>query len=135
MATAALDLSRIVLPPINRPKARLTVLDVTKWFGETSGGVKTYLTEKSAYVRSQPELRHVVAVPGTEDSITDNDGVRTYRLRGPSIPTQPQYRFLLATRSLRRIIAHERPDIIEVGSQFFVPWVARLAARGRATPL
>ena len=114
-----------------------TVLDVTKWFGETSGGVKTYLTEKSAYVRRNPGLRHVLAIPGATDEVIDDAGgrVRTYRLRGPQIPTQTQYRFLLATRSLRRIVEHEQPDVIEVGSQMFVPWVTRLATRRRRTPL
>lgn len=111
------------------------MLDVTKWFGETSGGVRTYLHEKSAYVARHPDLRHVLAIPGAADQITDGDGVRTYRLRGPRIPTQQQYRFLLATRSLRQIVEHERPDVIEVGSQIFVPWVARLATRRRPTPL
>ena len=131
----SVNLGRAVLPPRNRPDARLTILDVTKWFGETSGGVRTYLNEKSAYVRRNTALRHVLAIPGATDEIIDDDGVRTYRLRGPRIPTQPQYRFLLATRSLRRIVVHERPDVIEVGSQVFVPWVARLANHGRRTPL
>jgi len=130
-----MGLGHATLPPRSRPGAQLTVLDVTKWFGETSGGVRTYLNEKSAYVRRQPSLRHVLALPGSADQIVDDDGVRTYRLRGPRIPTQPQYRFLLATRSLRRIIRHEQPDVIEVGSQFFVPWVTRLATRGTRTPM
>jgi alpha-1,6-mannosyltransferase len=126
---------RTALPRRTRSDARLTVLDVTKWFGETSGGVRTYLNAKSAYVRRNASLRHVLAIPGAEDEVNDDDGVRTYRLRGPRIPTQPQYRFLLATRSLRRIVEHEQPDVIEVGSQVFVPWVATLANHGRRTPL
>jgi alpha-1,6-mannosyltransferase len=132
---ARFSLGRATLPPRNRPNARLTVLDVTKWFGETSGGVKTYLMEKGEYVRRNPELRQVLALPGPSDSVVDTDGVRTYRLRGPRIPTQSQYRFLLATRSLRRIVEHERPDIIEVGSQIFVPWVTSLATRGLRMPI
>jgi alpha-1,6-mannosyltransferase len=120
---------------VQRPDARLNVLDVTKWFGETSGGVRTYLTAKREYVKRHPELRQVLVIPGPHDEITDDDGFRCYRLRGPRIPSQPQYRFLLATRSLRRIVAHERPDVIEVGSQIFVPWVVRLAARGTGHPL
>ncbi len=111
------------------------MLDVTKWFGETSGGVRTYLHEKRAYVERHPYFRHVLCIPGAADEIVDGDGVRTYRLRGPRIPTQQQYRFLLATRSLRQIVEHEQPDIIEVGSQYFVPWVTRLATRRRPTPL
>lgn len=135
MNSPALMLGAAPLPAVNRPRARLTVLDVTKWFGETSGGVRTYLREKAAFVRQHPDLRHVLVIPGADDSVEDGDGTRTYRLRGPRIPTQQQYRFLLATRTLRHIVEHERPDLIEVGSQIFVPWVARLATRRRPTPL
>ena len=123
------------LPPNDRPQAELSILDITKWFGETSGGVKTYLLEKARYVAARPRLRHVLIIPGPRDHITLGSGVRTYRLRGPLIPTQTAYRFLFATRSTRRIIEHERPGIIEVGSPFFVPWVTALARRRIGTPM
>jgi alpha-1,6-mannosyltransferase len=135
MSHKGIEIGRATLPPPVRAGAELTVLDVTKWYGETSGGVRTYLNAKSAYVRERPALRHVLALPGGVDEIVDDEGVRTYRLRGPRIPTQRQYRFLLATRSLRRIVEHERPDVIEVGSQYLVPWVTRLATRGVRIPL
>ena len=95
----------------------------------------TYLQQKSRYVAQHPELRHVLVIPAARDLVTDQDNVRWYRLRGPRVPRQPQYRFLLATRSLRRIIAHERPNVIEVGSPVFVPWVVARAAHGTGIPL
>jgi alpha-1,6-mannosyltransferase len=42
---------------------------------------------------------------------------------------------MLATRSIRRIVEHERPDLIEVGSPFLVPWITRRAARRFDVPL
>ena len=36
---------------------------------------------------------------------------------------------MLATRSTSRIVAHERPDLIEVGSAWFAPWLVHLATR------
>jgi alpha-1,6-mannosyltransferase len=42
---------------------------------------------------------------------------------------------MLATRSNRRIVTHERPDVIEVGSPGLVPWIVRLAARGLDIPV
>lgn len=123
------------LPAIDRERAELALLDIIKWFGETSGGVKTYLTQKTAYVRARPQLRHTLVIPGARDEVTVDNGTRIYRLRGPRIPTQQAYRFLLATRSTRRLIAHERPHIIEVGSPFMVPWVARHASREWRVPM
>ena len=130
-----LDIGGQVLPPRLRTGASLGVLDITEFFGETSGGVRTYLFEKARYVEARPELRHVVVVPGQRDAITETAGVRCYRLRGPRVPTQAPYRFMLATRSSRRIVEHERPDVIEVGSIGLVPWVVRHATRREAVPL
>ena len=116
-------------------KRPLTVLDITKWYGERSGGVRTYLDEKQRYVSGRPDFRHVLVIPGDRDEVSGQGNTVRYRIRGPRIPTQRQYRFLLAPRTLRRIIERERPDVIEVGSPIFVPWIARFAARGRHIPL
>lgn len=131
--TAALGCD--VLPPLLRPDAALGVLDITEWFGDTSGGIRTYLTEKSRYVAARPWLRHVLAVPGSHDRIADENGVRMYRIQGPPIPRQKPYRFMLATRSVSRIVRHERPDIIEIGSPFIVPWIVRHATRALEVPM
>jgi alpha-1,6-mannosyltransferase len=134
-STAGFDLAASVLPAQRRAEADFGVLDITKWFGETSGGVRTYLLQKARYVEARPSLRHVLVVPGARDSITAGNGIRCYRLRGPRIPTQRPYRFMLATRSIRRIIEHERPSVIEVGSPFLVPWITKRAARRLDVPL
>lgn len=126
---ASLDISRLELPPRLRPAARLGVLDITEFFGETTGGVRTYILQKARYVQRRPDLRQAIVVPGARDEILEASGVRCYRLHGPSVPTQKPYRFLLATRSTSRIVAHERPDLIEVGSAWFAPWLVHLATR------
>jgi alpha-1,6-mannosyltransferase len=111
------------------------VLDITKYFGETSGGIRTYLLEKARYVSGHPGLRQLLVLPGARDALTEIDGVRAYWLRGPAIPFQRPYRFLLAPRTLRRILEHERPDLIEVGSPFLVPWLTRRANRDLRAPM
>jgi alpha-1,6-mannosyltransferase len=117
-----------------RPEAELGVLDISEFFGETTGGVRTYLLQKARYVQRHPTLRQVLVVPGARDSIQESGGVRCYRLHGPSVPSQKPYRFMLATRSTSRIVAHERPDLIEVGSAWFAPWLVHLATRSIALP-
>ena len=125
----ALNISRSELPARLRPAAGLSILDISEFFGETTGGVRTYLLEKVRYVQRNPLLRQVLVVPGAEDQILEGSGVRCYRLHGPPIPTQKPYRFMLATESTSRIVAHERPDLIEVGSAWCAPWLIRLATR------
>jgi alpha-1,6-mannosyltransferase len=130
---SSLDISQSALPARLRPDA-LGVLDISEFFGETTGGVRTYLLQKARYVEARPALRQVLVVPGAHDSIHETDGVRCYRLHGPSVPTQKPYRFMLATRSTSRIVAHERPDLIEVGSAWCAPWLVHLATRRLDVP-
>jgi alpha-1,6-mannosyltransferase len=130
-----LDLSRTSFPPPLRAEGRRTVLDITKYFGDTTGGIRTYLLAKAAYVQARGDLRQVLVIPGAEDALGERDGVRCYRLRGPRIPFDQSYRFLLATRTTRRILEHERPDLIEVGSPWLVPWVTRRANRSLGAPM
>ena len=110
-------------------------LDITKFFGETTGGIRTYLLEKAKYVARQPDTQQVVIIPGPRDMVTDEGHTRWYRLAGIPIPTQAPYRTLLSTRKVRAILQQEAPDIIEVGSPWLVPWVTRRAARSLDAPL
>lgn len=131
----AIDLRAAPLPPRLRPDAKLGALDITEFFGDTTGGIRTYLLEKAKYVEATPSLRHVLVVPGPFDSITQTDGVRCYRLRGQPVPTQHPYRFMAGLRANTRIFAHERPDVIEVGSTGIVPWIVNRASRGTDIPV
>lgn len=115
--------------------ARLSVLDISEYYGPTSGGVRTYLHEKGRYVSARPELRQALVVPGAEDTLIESRGVRCYHLRGPHIPFQKPYRFMLGKASTARIIDQERPDVIEAGSSYFAPWLVRASAARRGIPV
>lgn len=118
-----------------RPRATLGVLDCSEWFGPTSGGVRTYLLQKAAYVEARPSLRQVLVVPGARRLVGSGDGVRCHQLRSPPVPGRAPYRALLDRRSAERIVAAERPDIIEIGSPLAAPWLLRPAARRSAIPM
>ncbi len=117
------------------PSRPFCLLDITKFYGETTGGIRTYLRAKARYVQDHPGLRQVIVVPGVRSEVEDDGNVRWYHVRGPRIPTQHPYRFLLDRRALAGIIARERPDIIEVGSPYLVPWMVRGPARRIGIPL
>jgi alpha-1,6-mannosyltransferase len=111
------------------------VLDVTKYFGDRTGGIRTYLLEKARYVAAHPDFRQTMVVPGPQDSLAEIDGVRCYRLRNWNIPTQHPYRFLLNAAVIDRVLDRERPDLIEIGSPLLVPWVVRRANRRHRIPM
>jgi alpha-1,6-mannosyltransferase len=126
---------RDALHPRLRPDAAVGVLDSSEWFGPTSGGVRTYLLQKAAYVERRPWLRQVIVVPGARGLVGDGDGVRCHQLRSPAVPRQAPYRALLDRRAVRRIALHERPDVIEAGSPLMVPWLLGGPARALDVPL
>jgi alpha-1,6-mannosyltransferase len=132
---APIDIATAPLLPRLRPTAALRWLDITKYFGPDTGGIRTYLLAKSAWVASDPALTQVLVVPGDRDGVADSGGSRWYRIRGPRIPGQRSYRFLLDGKRVARVLSHERPDLVEIGSPFIVPWLARRALAGRAVPL
>ncbi len=132
-SVSVLDLQTARLPAPRDPGASLRLLDVTKYFGRDSGGIKTYLTAKAEWLRGQPGVSQVLVIPGAHDGVSDGPP-RTYQICGPRMPGQRTYRWLLDTRKLRRILEHERPTLIEIGSALLVPAVTRRASRGLDIP-
>ncbi len=130
-----IDLRRAPLPAVSRPDARLAVLDTTEWFAPTSGGIRTYLLQKELYVASRPWLRHALVVPWADDGIVEREGARWYEFKGPRVPRNAPYRLLTSVQRMQRVLDHERPDVIEIGSPAIVPWVVFRALRGRDVPI
>ena len=63
--------SSTALPAPLRGAAELSVLDITEFFGRTSGGIRTYLLEKARYVEEREHLSQVLVVPGARDEILE----------------------------------------------------------------
>jgi len=113
----------------------LAVLDTTEWFAPTSGGIRTYLLQKERYVASRPWLRHALVVPASSDGIVEREGARWYEFAGPRVPRNPPYRLLTSVSRMRRVLDHERPHVIEIGSPALSPWVLFRALGRRDVPV
>lgn len=116
-----------------RTQGTLRVLDITMFYAEASGGVRTYLAAKARALAARG-VSHALVVPDRRDSISMEGASRVYRLRSPRVPTTPGYRLLVSPQAVERIIHEERPDVIELGSPFLVPFLVRWATRGRVRP-
>ena len=110
-------------------------MDISEYYGPDSGGVRTYLHEKARYIMRHDELRLSVVLPHETNRVHSDAGVRVYRIRSPRIPFQETYRLLLDRAAVASVMAHERPDVVEVGSAYGAPWVAAGAARRLGIPL
>lgn len=133
--SAATDFDTRRLPPLERPTAQLAVMDLSEYYGPDSGGVRTYLHEKARYVTRHEQLRQSVLLPHEANRIHSATGTRVYRIRAPRIPFQETYRLLTDREAVAAIMAHERPDVVEVGSAYGAPWMAASAARKRGIPV
>lgn len=101
----------------------LKICDITKFYAVSSGGVKTYVHRKGDHLTERLGWEHVLIVPGPEDTVVRTGLRRVYTVKGPLIPAHRPYRFLLNPWRVRDILAVETPDLIEIGSPYFVPWV------------
>lgn len=117
----------------------LKILDVTEFYSERGGGVRSHLALKS-HVLCQLGHEHVVVAPGPpREGVAANPEsgrlaraeakARVIRVPGPASPYDPTYHLLVRFDKIAAIVERERPDVLEVHS----PYLAALGAM-RASP-
>jgi alpha-1,6-mannosyltransferase len=98
----------------------LKICDLTQSYSATSGGVRTYLHAKRAFIRSS-DHSHVLIVPGETDDVIHEGNLTTYSIKSMPIPNYGSYRFILRLDKVLRILKMERPDIVELGDAYLLP--------------
>jgi alpha-1,6-mannosyltransferase len=101
-------------------RAQLKVVDVTEFWSERGGGVRSYLTTKArALAGLGVEHRVVASGPRDETSVlAEGSACRSelIRLRGPSLPYDPTYNLFMRFGAVRRRLSEEKPDVFEIHS-------------------
>ena len=106
----------------------MKILDVTEFYSERGGGVRSHLGLKSQ-VLCRLGHQHVVVAPGGEDRDEEvayvgaglarpGGSARVIRVGGPASPYDPTYHLLLRFDKIAGIVARERPDVLEVHSPY-----------------
>ncbi len=112
----------------------MRILDVNSSYSPTGGGIRKYHDRKLEYFAAAKDDVAALAVPGTCDSLAEVSGSRVYSLR--SIPLfVPGYRMIVDSGGLCSVINDFRPDIMEVGSPYILPRLARAAAGSLRLPI
>ena len=101
---------------------RMKVCDVVQSYSDTGGGIRTYLSEKRAFIERNPRIGHVIIVPGERDSKTQDGGLIRYTVKSAAVPCCSPYRFLLRFDKLLSILMEEEPDVIEFGCGYMLPF-------------
>ena len=97
---------------VSAPSRQLRVADVTLFYGERSGGIRTYLEAKADYAARTGAFEHHVIVPGERRSLTFN--------------ASNGYRLPLGSTALCAALRDLSPDVLLLHDPF---WTPRLATR------
>jgi alpha-1,6-mannosyltransferase len=93
------------------------VLNVTEFYSERGGGVRSHLTLKGQ-VSCQLGHEHVVVAPGPIDEDERLGEQRVIRIAGPALPYDPTYHLLWRVDKVRSIVKREAPDVLEIDSPY-----------------
>ncbi len=95
----------------------LRVADVALFYGERSGGIRTYLDAKVEHAQRSAMLEHHLITPGP---VERHDGGR-HELRSLRIATTNGYRLPLGVSALKRTLRDVRPDVVLLHDPFWGP--------------
>jgi alpha-1,6-mannosyltransferase len=100
------------------------ICDVTQSWSDVGGGVGTYLRHKRQHLLNRTPHRHLLIVPGPEDTVTEEGRAITATIRSPRVPGSPHYRLMLRNGAVRELLERFQPDLIECQDSYNLPWAA-----------
>src|SRR5918999_5719414 len=102
--------------PLRRvDSAALRVADVAMFYGERSGGIRTYIREKADYAARTGAFEHHVIVPGRHERHEDG----WHELRAMRVAATNGYRIPYGVSSLKQTLRAIRPDVVLLHDPFW----------------
>jgi len=102
----------------------IKTLHLTNYWHERSGGIATFYRQLMDAANDHGR-RMVLVVPGERDEVREVGACcRIYKLAAPPSPLNREYRtiypkdFLLPASKIQRILAEERPDLVEICDKY-----------------
>jgi alpha-1,6-mannosyltransferase len=99
------------------PRARPIVADVAMFYGERSGGIRTYLNEKARFAAGSDAFEHHVIVPGRREV---HRGGR-HEVRSLRLAASNGYRVPLGVGAMKDTLRGLRPDFVLLHDPFWGP--------------
>jgi alpha-1,6-mannosyltransferase len=103
--------------PVANPAGPLRVADVAIFYGERSGGIRTYLEAKAAFAARTCAFEHHLVVPGREGSGDSN----RHAQRSLQLAASNGYRLPLGGSGLHATLRMLRPDVVLLHDPFWTP--------------
>jgi alpha-1,6-mannosyltransferase len=108
---------------MTRPSS-LRILDLCEFFSDRGGGVRSYL-ERMGKAATSAGHELIVVAPGDAHGKSQHSGMKLIRYPAPRMPYDPTYRVPWRLDFMRRVVAEERPDIVQISSPFAPAVAAR----------
>ncbi len=108
-------LARRATQPVREPPLR--VVDVALFYGERSGGIRTYIDAKAAWAQATGLIEHHVVVPGNHE----RHAAGRHELPSLRLAATNGYRMPLGARALRATLRELRPDVVALHDPFWRP--------------
>lgn len=99
------------------PRGPLRVADVAIFYGERSGGIRTYLEAKAAFAARTRALEHHLVVPGREGKGDAN----RHEQRSLRLAASNGYRLPLGGAGLHATLRALRPEIVMLHDPYWTP--------------
>jgi alpha-1,6-mannosyltransferase len=99
------------------PRPPLRVVDVALFYGERSGGIRTYIDAKAAWAKASGLIDHHVIVPGR----AERHGDGCHELPSLRLAARNGYRLPLGARALRATLRDLQPEIVCLHDPFWRP--------------
>ncbi len=99
------------------PRPPLRVVDVALFYGERSGGIRTYIDAKAAWAKATGVIDHHVIVPGRAERHEDG----RHELPSLRLAATNGYRLPVGARALRATLRDLEPGVVVLHDPFWRP--------------
>ena len=111
--------------------APFVLIDCNNFYSPSGGGVRRYHLQKLDYFSQQDDVMYIHVQPGAEYNVEEiNETTFIVTIPAFKIPGEWDYRYSIRSKHLKRVFKTYKPDAIEIGSPYFMPWLVKNAIKG-----
>ncbi len=110
------------------PGRRLRITDVAIFYGERSGGIRTYLEAKADFARRTGLFEHHLLVPGRPNSPEGQDDEFRHEHRSLRLAASNGYRIPVGSAGLGSTLRAINPDVVMLHDPYWTPRISCRAA-------
>jgi alpha-1,6-mannosyltransferase len=103
------------------PRPTLRAADVALFYGERSGGIRTYLDAKVAHARATGACEHHLIVPGVRERHLRHESGARHELPSLRVAASNGYRWPLGAGALKETLRAVQPDVVLLHDPFWEP--------------